>query len=82
MAIAANCLWQISQLAGTISADDLSQGALQLERAPSEVKELAQAFNMTLSRLSAAGSNSNNLLVMSPMNKLRTPNVGPRLSAV
>jgi len=39
-------------LAGTISADDLSQ--VRLERAPSEVKELAQAFNMTLSRLSAA----------------------------
>ncbi len=40
-----------SQLAGTISASDLGQARLQLDRAPSEVKELAQTFNTMLSRL-------------------------------
>ena len=65
-------LRQISQLAGTISADDLSQVRLQLERAPSEVKELAQAFNMTLSRLSAAWEQQQQL-VSDVSHELRTP---------
>jgi len=56
-------LRQMSQLAGTISADDLEGSTLQLERAPSEVKELAQTFNMTVP-VHPLG-NSDNLLAMS-----------------
>jgi heavy metal sensor kinase len=65
-------LRQMSQLAGTISADDLGKVRLQLERAPSEVKELAQTFNMTLSRLSAAWEQQRQL-VSDVSHELRTP---------
>ncbi len=44
----------ISRMAGDISADDLSAVQMQFDRAPSEVKNLAQAFNMLLSRLATA----------------------------
>lgn len=45
-------LRHLSQLAGTISPNDLGEAKLQLDRAPSEVKELAQMWDVMLSRLS------------------------------
>ena len=45
-------LQEMNKIAGAISAEDLSQTKLQLSNAPSEVKELAQIFNMMVSRLS------------------------------
>lgn len=47
-------LWAMSQTVKAVSAKDLGQTRLQLSQAPSEVKELAQTFNMMLSRLSEA----------------------------
>lgn len=41
-------LRQISQLAGTISADDLSQARLHLDRSPTEVRELAHTCDTML----------------------------------
>jgi signal transduction histidine kinase len=43
---------QISQLANTISADDLGQARLQLDVAPTEVQDLAQTLERMLLRLS------------------------------
>ncbi len=65
-------LRQMSQLAGTISVDDLSQARLHLDRAPSEVKELSRTFNMMLSRLSAAWEQQRQL-VSDVSHELRTP---------
>jgi hypothetical protein len=65
-------LRQISQMAGTISAEDLAEARLQLERAPSEVKELTQTFNMTLSRLSSAWEQQRQF-VSNVSHELRTP---------
>ncbi len=47
-------LWTMSQTVKAVSAKDLGQTRLQLTQAPSEVRELAQTFNMMLSRLSEA----------------------------
>lgn len=44
-------LQEMSQMAGAISAADLNNAQLQLNNAPTEVKELAQAFNLMLLRL-------------------------------
>ncbi|HBB31945.1 MAG TPA: two-component sensor histidine kinase [Cyanobacteria bacterium UBA8803] len=44
-------LRRISQLTQTISVEDLGQAQIQLDRAPTEVKELAQTFNKMLLRL-------------------------------
>ena len=65
-------LRQISQMAGTISAEELAQARLHLERAPSEIKELAQTLNMTLSRLSAAWEQQRQF-VSNVSHELRTP---------
>lgn len=65
-------LRQMSQMAGTISAEDLAEVRLQLERAPSEVKELTQTFNMTLSRLSSAWEQQRQF-VSNVSHELRTP---------
>jgi len=65
-------LRQISQMAGTISAEDLAEARLHLERAPSEVKELTQTLNMTLSRLSAAWEQQRQF-VSNVSHELRTP---------
>jgi hypothetical protein len=65
-------LRQISQLAGTISAGDLAQARLHLERAPSEVKQLTQTFNMMLSRLSEAWEQQRQF-VSDVSHELRTP---------
>ncbi len=65
-------LEEISRLAGEISADDLSAVQLQFDRAPSEVKNLAQAFNMLLSRLSASWERQRQF-VGDASHELRTP---------
>ncbi len=62
----------ISRLAGEISADDLSAVQLQFDHAPSEVKNLAQAFNMLLSRLSASWERQRQF-VGDASHELRTP---------
>lgn len=65
-------LEDMSQMAGAISADDLDQAKLHLSHAPSEVKELAQTFNMMLSRLSDAWEQQRQF-VSNVSHELRTP---------
>ncbi|MBD2075572.1 HAMP domain-containing histidine kinase [Phormidium sp. FACHB-592] len=65
-------LQDMSQMAGAISADDLSKAKLQLRSAPSEVKALAQTFNMMLSRLSEAWEQQRQF-VSNVSHELRTP---------
>lgn len=65
-------LQDMSHMAGAISADDLSKAKLQLNDAPSEVKELAQTFNMMLSRLSDAWEQQRQF-VSNVSHELRTP---------
>lgn len=65
-------LQDMSQMAGAISADDLREAKLQLSHAPTEVKELAQTFNMMLSRLSEAWEQQR-LFVSNISHELRTP---------
>ncbi len=65
-------LQEMSQMAGAISAEDLSERQLQLSHAPSEVKELAQTFNMMLSRLSDAWEQQRQF-VSNVSHELRTP---------
>ncbi|PSB28447.1 sensor histidine kinase [Stenomitos frigidus] len=65
-------LQEMSQMAGAISVDDLSQAKLQLSNAPTEVKELAQTFNMMLSRLSDAWEQQRQF-VGNISHELRTP---------
>ncbi|MGV0026976.1 HAMP domain-containing sensor histidine kinase [Phormidesmis priestleyi] len=65
-------LQEMSQMAGIISADDLKEAKLQLRHAPSEVKELAQTFNMMLSRLSDSWEQQRQF-VSNVSHELRTP---------
>lgn len=65
-------LQEMSQIAGVISAEDLGEAKLQLRHAPSEVKELAQTFNMMLSRLSEAWEQQRQF-VSNVSHELRTP---------
>lgn len=65
-------LRKISQMTQAISATDLGQTRLQLAQAPSEVKELAQTFNMMLSRLSEAWEQQRQF-VGNASHELRTP---------
>jgi heavy metal sensor kinase len=65
-------LQDMSQMAGAISAEDLNKAKLQLSYAPSEVKELAQTFNMMLSRLSDAWEQQRQF-VSNVSHELRTP---------
>ncbi|MDV2994701.1 MAG: Adaptive-response sensory-kinase SasA [Chroococcidiopsis sp. SAG 2025] len=65
-------LRQLSQMTQLISAEDLGRSRLNLERAPSEVKELAQTFNMLLSRLSQAWEREREF-VSNVSHELRTP---------
>jgi heavy metal sensor kinase len=65
-------LEEISQIAGEISADDLSAVQLQFDRAPSEVKRLAQSFNLLLARLSASWERQRQF-VGDASHELRTP---------
>ena len=65
-------LRQLSQLAGTISPDDLGAAQLQLADAPSEVKELAQMLNLMLLRLSEAWEQQRQF-ISNTSHELRTP---------
>ncbi|KJH72778.1 sensor histidine kinase [Aliterella atlantica] len=65
-------LRQISQLAGTISANDLAQARLNLERAPTEVQELVHTCNMMLDRLSQSWEQQRQF-VGNVSHELRTP---------
>lgn len=65
-------LQDLSQMAGAISAEDLQEAKLQLSHAPTEVKELAQTFDMMLSRLSDAWQQQR-LFVSNISHELRTP---------
>jgi len=65
-------LQEMSQMAGAISAEDLREAKLQLGHAPTEVKELAQTFNMMLSRLSDAWEQQRQF-VSNISHELRTP---------
>jgi signal transduction histidine kinase len=62
----------ISRMAGEISVDDLSEVQMKFERAPSEVKHLAQAFNMLLNRLSTSWERQRQF-VGDASHELRTP---------
>jgi hypothetical protein len=65
-------LRQMSQMTQVISVEDLGQAQLHLEQAPSEVKELANTFNMMLSRLSQAWEQQRQF-VSNVSHELRTP---------
>lgn len=65
-------LQKMSQMAGAISAADLSQARLQLQNAPREVRELAQTFNRMLSRLADAWEQQRQV-VSNISHELRTP---------
>ena len=65
-------LRRISQMAGSISAEDLSQVRLQLESAPTEVKELARTCNRMLDRLSESWEQQRQF-VSNVSHELRTP---------
>jgi heavy metal sensor kinase len=65
-------LKDMSRRAGAISAEDLSEVKLQLSHAPTEVKELAQTFNMMLARLSDAWEQQRQF-VSNVSHELRTP---------
>ncbi|BAY92809.1 MULTISPECIES: sensor histidine kinase [unclassified Tolypothrix] len=65
-------LRQLSQMAEVISAADLPEAQLSLQQAPSEVKELAQTFNMLLSRLAESWEQERQF-VSNVSHELRTP---------
>ncbi|MBW4623674.1 MAG: HAMP domain-containing histidine kinase [Cyanosarcina radialis HA8281-LM2] len=65
-------LRQLSQLAATVSAEDLGGAKLKLDRAPSEVRELAQMWDMMLHRLSSAWEQQRQF-VSNVSHELRTP---------
>lgn len=65
-------LRSISQIAGTISANDLSQSQLSLQDAPTEVRELAETLNQMLSRLGRSWEQQRQL-VGDISHELRTP---------
>lgn len=63
---------QLSQLTDTISADDLGNARMKLDRAPTEVRELARTCNLMLERLSEAWEQQR-LFVSNVSHELRTP---------
>ena len=65
-------LHRMSQLTETISAEQLGEAKIQLENAPSEVRELAQTLEKTLMRLSDAWEDQRQL-VSNVSHELRTP---------
>lgn len=65
-------LRRISQLTATISADKLDQAHISLEKAPSEVKELAETFDQMLARLAESWEHQRELL-SNVSHELRTP---------
>ncbi|WP_416666518.1 sensor histidine kinase [Egbenema bharatensis] len=65
-------LRRISQIASTISAHDLSQAKMTLDKAPTEVRELAEKLNEMLSRLGLSWEQQRQLLG-DISHELRTP---------
>lgn len=65
-------LRRISQIASTISANDLSQAKMTLDKAPTEVKELAEKLNEMLSRLGLSWEQQRQL-IGDISHELRTP---------
>ena len=65
-------LRRISQLAESISVNDLSQARLHLYRAPTEVKELARTCDMMLDRLAKAWE-QHRQFIGNVSHELRTP---------
>ncbi|HAC64523.1 MAG TPA: two-component sensor histidine kinase [Cyanothece sp. UBA12306] len=65
-------LQRISQVTANISVEQLGEAQIQLENAPSEVKELAQTFDKMLFRLSQAWEEQRQL-VSNVSHELRTP---------
>jgi heavy metal sensor kinase len=65
-------LHHISRAANAISIDDLNVAHLQVNQTPSEIRGLAQAFNMMLSRLSMAWEQQRQF-VSNASHELRTP---------
>ncbi|MBV6627199.1 MAG: two-component sensor histidine kinase [Rivularia sp. (in: Bacteria)] len=65
-------LRQLSQMTEVISADDLGKAQLYLDKAPSEVKQLAQTCNMMLARLSDSWEKERQF-VSNVSHELRTP---------
>ena len=65
-------LKKIGQLTATVSADKLKEAHINLEKAPSEVRELAVTFDNMLVRLSEAWEHQRELL-SNVSHELRTP---------
>jgi heavy metal sensor kinase len=65
-------LQEMSRMAAAISVADLNNAQLQLNNAPTEVKELAQTFNMMLSRLGDAWEQQRQF-IGNISHELRTP---------
>ncbi len=65
-------LCDLSQMTAVISVVDLSKAQLSVDHAPSEVRELAQTFNMMLSRLSQSWEQERQF-VSNVSHELRTP---------
>jgi signal transduction histidine kinase len=65
-------LQEMNEMAGRISAAELSQSQLQVSHAPSEVKELAETFNMLLARLADTWEQQRQF-VGNVSHELRTP---------
>ncbi len=65
-------LCQISQFADNVSADRLAQARVSLEKAPSEVKELARTLDTMLGRLSDSWEQQREF-VSNVSHELRTP---------
>lgn len=63
---------KMNRLAANISANNLASTQLEFDRAPTEVQDLAQTYNMMISRLSAAWEQQRRF-VSDVSHELRTP---------
>lgn len=63
---------KMNELAANVSPDNLADTHLEFDRAPTEVRDLAQAFNMMLGRLSTAWEQQRRF-VSDVSHELRTP---------